>query len=180
MSKLIYVALAVVCATACATAPKTAEGKQTLQQQANTALGQMELKDPTLRPRVAQAYAYAVFPSVGKAGALFAGGAYGQGVLYVQGQPAGFVKLTQGSVGFELGGQTFAELLILNNPAQVQSIQNGTFNLGGDVSAVAIKSGAGAAAQFTSGMAVFIMPHGGLMAGISLTGQQITYQPMAG
>jgi lipid-binding SYLF domain-containing protein len=180
MSKLSCVVLAAVCATACASAPKSAQDRQTLQQQASVAVGQMINRDPTLQPTLQHAYAYAIFPEVGKAGALFAGGAYGRGVLYVQGQPAGFVTLTQGSVGFELGGQTFSELLVLNTPAQVQALQAGQFNVGAQASAVIVKSGAAAQTQFANNVGVFVMPRGGLMAGISLTGQQINFQPLSG
>lgn len=180
MLKLSCIALAATCAVACASAPRSPQGKQSLEQEASSALGQMIQRDASLQPKLQQAYAYAVFPDVGKAGALVAGGAYGRGVLYVQGRPAGFVELTQGSVGFELGGQTFAELLVLNGPQQVHALERGTFNVGGQVSAVAVKAGAAAAAQFSGGMAVFVMPRGGLMAGLSLTGQQINFQPLSG
>lgn len=180
MSKLSCVVLTAVCAAACASAPKSAQDRQTLQQQANVAVGQMINRDPTLQPTLQHAYAYAIFPEVGKAGALFAGGAYGRGVLYVQGHPAGFVTLTQGSVGFELGGQTFSELLVLNTPQQVASLQAGQFDVGAQASAVIVKSGAAAQTQFANNVGVFVMPRGGLMAGISLTGQQINYQPLSG
>jgi lipid-binding SYLF domain-containing protein len=151
----------------------------TLQQNADGALAAMVDRDPGVRTLVDNAGAYAVFPDVGQAGAIV-GGAYGHGVLYEHGQPVGEVTLSQGSIGFQLGAQTFSELLVLTDPNQIAAIKSGQFGLGADVTAVALKPGASAGARFRTGQLVFIMPRGGLMAGITVNGQQIEYQPFAG
>jgi lipid-binding SYLF domain-containing protein len=151
----------------------------TLQQNADAALDSMVDRDPGLRTVLPAAPAYVVFPDVGQAGAIV-GGAYGHGVLYEHDQPVGEVTLSQGSVGFQLGAQTFSELLVLNDPDQIAALKSGQFGLGADATVVALKPGAAAGARFRNGQVVFIMPRGGLMAGITVNGQQIQYQPFAG
>src|SRR6185295_20379584 len=96
---------------ACATAPKTASERRSLEESADATLGSMESRDPALKPLLDSAYAYAVFPDIGKGGAVV-GAAYGRGVLFEQGRPAGYVELNQGSIGAQLGAQSFAELIV--------------------------------------------------------------------
>jgi lipid-binding SYLF domain-containing protein len=138
---------------------------------------EMEQRDPTLRPLLDQAAAYVVFPSVGK-GAFVVGGAFGRGVLYENHQPTGFVELKQGSIGAQAGGATFSELVVLNDPYAVQAIRAGKFKFGANVTAVALTAGAARSAAFgRNPNPVFVMSRGGLMVGISVTGQSLAYKP---
>ena len=52
------------------------------------------------------AYGYVIFPNVGKGG-LGVGGASGNGAVYKQGKLVGMAKLSQVSIGFQAGGQSF-------------------------------------------------------------------------
>jgi hypothetical protein len=80
----------------CATAPASREDKAALVAAATSRLQQMSTADPALRVLIQQGYGYAIFPNVDKGG-LGVGGAYGQGVVYEQGQHIGYSDLTQGS-----------------------------------------------------------------------------------
>jgi len=53
----------------------------------------------------------------------------------------------------------------------------GLFKFGGDATAVVVTVGASISGQIASGRTVYVAPHGGLMAGISLSGQSIGYAP---
>src|SRR5579863_7592893 len=55
-------------------------------------------------------YGYAVFPTIGKGG-LVVGGAYGSGRVYEHGKWVQDVSVTQLSVGFQLGGQAYSEII---------------------------------------------------------------------
>ena len=120
------VAAAIACAgvgTGCGGRQQMTQAQsQTLQQNADAALDAMIERDPGLRQVLPKAAAYAVFPDVGQAGVLV-GGAYGHGVLYEHDEVVGIVTLSQGSVGFQLGAQTFSELLVLNDPDQIRGAQ---------------------------------------------------------
>ena len=168
---------AAVTTTGCSTAPKTQEERRSLVQEADAAVTSMTAKDPSLRRFLDRAHGYAVFPNVGKGG-LIAGGAYGRGVVYEQGKPIGYAELNQGSIGAQIGGQTYAELIVFENEDALARLRSGNFDIGGNLSAVALKAGAAGEARFEGGVAVFIQPKGGLMAEASISGQKINFQPM--
>ncbi len=169
--------LAIVVIAGCATSPPTKQSQSNLYQQAGTTLGEMRARDPSIDNVLLNASAYVVFPDIGKAGVGAVGGAFGRGVLYEHGQPTGFVKLEQGTVGATLGGQTYAELIVLYNPDDVLRLKSGEFDLGADASAVAITAGAAVNANFRNGTAVFVLPRGGLMAEAAVAGQRIEFVP---
>ena len=180
-SRFIGTVLAATCfaamVTGCSTAPKSQAERQSLQGEAEAAYQSMQAKDPSLKEFVDKAAGYAIFPSVGKAG-LIAGGAYGRGILYENGQPTGYVDLKQGSVGAQIGAQTYNELVVFETQSAVDQIKQGEFDLGATASAVALKAGVGGAGRFKNGIAVFIQPKGGLMAEASITGQKLNYVRM--
>jgi lipid-binding SYLF domain-containing protein len=161
---------------ACSTAPKTVEGKADIKQDAAAALDRAERADPSLSPIFRRAEGYAVFPTVGK-GAVGVGGAYGKGVLYDRGRAVGYCDLTQGSIGFQLGGQSYTEIIAFETRDALATFKEGNFRFAAQATAVAIKSGAGANADFIDGVAVFTMDEAGLMGEASIGGQKFSYQP---
>lgn len=168
-----------LCATAalaagCATTPDTPAERDSLEDRAAATLDTMKARDPSLAPLLDDAVGYAVFPEIGKGGAVV-GGAYGHGVVYQHGRPVGFVELSQASIGAQLGGQTFSELIILRDDAALERMKSDNLDLGADASAVALTAGAGRGVQFEEGVAVFVMPRGGLMVDISIHGQKIDF-----
>lgn len=163
----------------CASAPKSGEARDQLMASAEQTLQQMKARDPSLGPLLQQAAGYAVFPSIGKGGAIV-GAAYGRGILYQNGKPVGFVELNQGSLGAQLGGQTFSELIVMRNDFDVERLKTGKFSLGANISGVALTAGAAASTRFDRDIAVFVVPRGGLMAELSVGGQQINFQPLSG
>lgn len=163
----------------CATAPKTEGERQSLEARADTTLGAMRDKDPALSDVLETAAGYAVFPSIGKGGAGV-GGAFGRGVLYERGTVTGFVKLEQAQVGAVLGGESFSELLVLRDPEDVQELKQGDYKLAANIEAVALTAGAAAQANFDGGVAVFVMPVGGLMVDVSISGQRFQFEPPRG
>jgi lipid-binding SYLF domain-containing protein len=132
--------------------------------------------DPGLSTFFAKSAGYAVFPSVGKGG-FGVGGAYGEGVVYQNNQPIGRAKLTQVSVGAQVGGQEFSQVIFFETTADLAHFVQGNFAFSGNVSAVALKSGAAAAAKYREGVAVFTATKGGLMLEASVGGQKFGYEP---
>ena len=160
---------------ACRTAPATEGGKAGIEQEAAAALAKARATDPTLVSNFDGAAGYAVFPSVGK-GAVGVGGAYGKGVLYERGRAVGYCDLTQASIGFQLGGQSYTEIIVFENQDSLTAFKEGRFRFGAQATAVALKSGAGANAKYTDGVAVFTMNESGLMYEASVGGQKFNYQ----
>ena len=121
---------------------------------------------------------YVVFPGIGKGG-LGVGGAHGTGVLFVRGAPAGKVKLTQVTVGAQIGGEEFSEVIFFESPAGVAELKQGKTSFAAQASAVALKSGAAATAKYASGVVVFTATKEGLMAEASIGGQKFSYEPLS-
>src|SRR5262245_14570339 len=62
------------------------------------------------------AYGYAIFPTIVK-GALIVGGARGEGRVYARGQHVGNSTMTQGSVGLQIGGAGYSEIVFFRDEA---------------------------------------------------------------
>jgi lipid-binding SYLF domain-containing protein len=134
--------------------------------------------DPGLQKFVDSAAGYAVFPKIGKGG-VGVGGAHGSGVLFARGGvPLGTVTVSQVSVGLQLGGQTFSEVIFFETPKALTEFQGGNFSLTAGVSAVALANGASRSAKYASGVAVFTATTGGLMFEASVGGQKFKFKPM--
>lgn len=160
---------------ACATAPKSQTERDTLQTEAQATLNSMQARDAGLQPVLDQSAGYAVFPEVGKGGVLV-GGAYGRGILYENGQPIGFVELNQAQIGALLGGESFSEVIVFEDQDALAKVKDGRYDVGANASAVALTAGAAASTEFRDGVAVFVMPRGGLMADVSVSGQKINFE----
>ena len=121
-------------------------------------------------------YGYVIFPNVGKGG-LGVGGASGQGVLYEKGKMIGMAKLTQVSIGFQAGGQSFREVIFFEHKSKLDRFKENKVEFSAQVSAVAAAAGVSADAKYVEGVAVFTMAKGGLMYQASVGGQKFKFDP---
>ncbi len=175
MSLTRTIALLAALFAGCATAPATRAEKESLQTSARATLDEMIARNPAIQDTIRNTPGYAVFPSIGKGGVLV-GGAHGQGILYEHGVPTGYVSVEQASIGAQLGGETFAELLVLRTPEQITDIKAGRFTAGANLGVVVLKESASTQTNFNPNASVFVMPRGGLMVDVSVNGQRIKYQ----
>jgi len=140
-------------------------------------------------------YGYAVFPTIGKGG-VGIGAAHGSGRVYEKGKYVGDTSMTQVTVGAQLGGQAYSQIVFFQNKAAFNQFTGGNFEFGAQASAVAITAGASAqagstgagagasgtqksattAASYSKGMAVFTVAKGGLMYEASIGGQKFSYK----
>lgn len=160
----------------CETAPESEVDKENLGLRVRATIARFKDTDETMAKWFDTAYGYAVFPSVGKGG-LVVGGAYGRGQLFEQGRMVGYCDLSQGTVGAQIGGQSYSEVIFFENKAAVEEFKSGDFALAAQASAVAAKAGASADADYEHGVAVFTLARGGLMAEASVGGQAFTFKP---
>ena len=159
-------------------APKNEAKRETLAVDSQAALKKLTIEDPSLQAFLDKAYAYAIFPSVGKGG-FIVGASYGRGEVYRQGQHVGYADITAGSFGLQAGGQTFTQLLVFGTEQAYNDFADGDFALSANASAIALKAGAAAEAQFNNGVAVFVKQQGGLMGELSLGGQRLRFVPLS-
>ena len=141
------------------------------------------------------AYGYALFPTIGKAG-FVVGGAYGKGRVYEQGKHIGNTSMTQATVGFQLGGAGFSQVVFFEDKRALNEFTNGNFEFGAEAQATAITAAAGASANtsgssatasggknnattagagYNKGMATFTITKGGLMYEVSVGGQKFSF-----
>jgi lipid-binding SYLF domain-containing protein len=159
----------------CASTPKTSEQRSQLHDDANQAKAEMAANDPGLQTLLDTSAGYIVFPNV-RQGGFVVGGAGGKGVLFQNGQPAGFAELSQASVGAQIGGQSYSEIVVLRDQYAIDRVKASNFDLGAQASATMVKSGAAAATRFNDqGVAVFVHPKKGAMLNVSLTGQKVKF-----
>lgn len=140
-------------------------------------------------------YGYAVFPTIGK-GAVVLGGAHGTGRVYVNKEQVGDATMNQLTVGPQLGGQAYSQIIFFEDKKAFDKFTSGHFELGAQASAVAITAAASAqattggagvgasgtprhattASHYHDGIAIFVITKGGLMGEASVGGQKFSYR----
>ena len=132
-------------------------------------------KISSLKTYFKKARGYAVFPNVGKGG-IGIGGARGKGEVFEKGKVIGSTTLTQVSIGFQLGGQAFSQIIFFKDKKSLERFTEGNFEFGASASAALISEGANASADYSDGVAVLTFSKGGLMYEASIGGQKFSYE----
>jgi len=124
---------------------------------------------------VNKSYAYVAFPSIGKGGAIL-GGAYGEGRAYRRGMWVGDVTLTQYTVGLQVGGQAYSEIIFFMTRDAFRAFKKGGFKPSTQSSFVPFYSGVSGDVNFAKDVHVFTSSTGGLMLEASTGTQEFTYK----
>jgi lipid-binding SYLF domain-containing protein len=161
----------------CSTEPTSSSDRQALSNDSRTGLAQFKAADPSLQQFLDSAAGYAIFPDIGK-GAVGVGGAYGHGIVYEHGNMIGYADITQATIGAQLGGQEYSEVLVFQTEDALNRFRGGNFAFAAQASAVAVNAGAASSAKFENGVAVFVKTKGGLMGEASIGGQKFNFQPL--
>ena len=119
-------------------------------------------------------YGYVIFPNVGK-GAIGIGGAAGNGIVFEKGEMIGAAKMKQLSIGFQLGGQAYREVIFFEDEDALNRFKENNFEFSAQASAIAVKAGATANVKYREGVMVFSQQKGGLMYEASIGGQKFDY-----
>ena len=155
-------------------------------------------KSPEAKSYFAKAYGFALFPTVGKGG-FGIGAAHGKGQVYLGRQVVGKTTLTHLSIGFQVGGQAFSQIIFFQDKRAFDEFTRGNFEFDATASAVAVTAGAQAKAgttgttagvssgpstgkqfqtNYIKGMAAFVHAKGGLMYEAAVGGQKFSYTPL--
>lgn len=143
-------------------------------------------------------YGAAVFPTIGRGG-VGIGGAHGRGWVFRGSKLTGESRMTQVTIGWQLGGQAYSQIIFFEDKAAYEDFIRGNFELGAQASAVALTASASAHADtaggasagasggtsgaqvrrnYVNGMAIFTVAKGGLMYEASVGGQKFTFRPV--
>ncbi len=183
---LILLALTLIFSSGVALADAAADAR------ADEATLNQFLQSPVVQSFHKNAYGYAIFPKIGKGG-LGIGGAHGKGRTYVGGKRTGTASMSQVTIGFQAGGQAFAQLIYFEDKRAYDDFTSGNFEFSAQAEAIAITSSAGAEAstaggtsaqadanqkktKYSKGMVVFTMGKGGLMYEASVGGQKFGWK----
>lgn len=82
----------------------------------------------------------------------------------------GYCKIEQATIGFQLGGQAYSQIIFFQNKAALQAFKRGEIQ-------GAAQASASAQADYENGVAVFSMDSAGLMYEASVGGQKFSYLP---
>jgi hypothetical protein len=155
---------------------KTKGKNATFEEEVQATIKRLEAKDPGLKQFLKKAYGYAVFPSVGKA-ALVVGGAYGKGLVFERGKMIGYATMGQFTLGVQLGGDTFSEVLVFESKESLDRFKKGRTAFAANASAVLVKAAAGGTADFEKGVAALAYTRGGMMLEMAIGGQKFKFKP---
>lgn len=133
--------------------------------------------DGLLKNMFRDAYAYVIFPSVGKGG-LGVGGAMGNGAVYEKGKLVGMARLLQLNIGFQAGAQSYREVIFFEDKDVFDRFKNDKIQLAAQASAVVATEGAAASAKYTNGVMIFTQVKGGLMYEASVGGQKFSFREL--
>lgn len=149
-----------------------------LEREAAATLKRLQSIDPGLKQMLAEAYGYVVFPKVGKA-ALVIGGAYGRGAVFERGKLIGFATIGQTTIGVQIGGDTFTELLVFENREALERFKRGRLTFAASASAVLVKAGAAATSDYEKGVSAFAYADGGMLLEAAIGGQKLRFKPVS-
>jgi lipid-binding SYLF domain-containing protein len=158
--------------------PAAAAEVEHLDSDVRNAVQKFQASSPRMRRLFNKAYGYAVFPAIDKAAAGI-GGAEGTGQVYENGVLLGTANLAQATVGAQLGGQLYSELIFFESQKALDEFKDGKTAISAALSAAVAMDGAGAEVKYQHGVIVFTMDRAGLMFEASIGGQRFKFNPLA-
>lgn len=121
-----------------------------------------------------------VFPEVTK-GAIGIGGSYGEGALIVDDRNAGYYSTAAASIGLQLGGETYSQIIMFMTPAALENFRNSSgWEVGANAKVTMIDQGKAAdinaiiADNADNPVVAFVFGQQGLMGDLSVEGAKIT------
>jgi lipid-binding SYLF domain-containing protein len=154
-----------------------AEDHKELQSDVDAAIKAFKKADAGLNDTFDKAAGYVVFPNVGKGG-FIVGGAHGNGHVYESGKLIGYASLTQVTVGAQVGGQEYSEVIFFETKEALAKFKESGYAMSAQLSAVAAAEGASKNAKYVDGVMVFTKAKQGLMAEASVGGQKFKFEPV--
>ena len=143
----------------------------------SAALEKLYEKSETARVMGEEAKGILVFPEIVKGG-FIVGGQYGEGMLLIDGKPAGNYSTIQVSYGFQAGLQKYGyALFLMTEPALEWIDRSGGWELGVGPTIVVVDAGAAKALTTTTARSeiyAFFFDQKGLMGGLGLQGTKIS------
>lgn len=165
---------AVVCVAAGFASAATKEEIDTHSQEA---LADLYQKSTAAKELAGRAKGILIFPRVVKAG-MGIGGEYGEGKLITNGQTAGYYNIASASIGFQLGAQRKAQIILFMTDAALDGFRNTEgWKAGVDGSVALATLGTGGALDSNTAQEPiigFVFSNEGLMYNLTFEGSKIS------
>jgi len=134
---------------------------------------------PELTTYFEESWGYAVFPRVWKGASMF-GAAWGKGLVIEQDRLAGRCSQFLGSLGAQLGAQSYRQLILFRTEAALATFKQGRIEFEGRASAVVFTAGTAVDPANLPDVAIFSLTRGGLMFEAAAAGVKYSFKPAAG
>lgn len=155
----------------------TEEKQQATREDVDATIAKFKKKDPVAAKEFGKAYAYAVYPSIGKGGFII-GGFGGGGLVFQGGNLVGKSTVGGGTIGAQIGGQSYAQVTFFQDKGAFDKFKRGEVAFNAGASAVAAGAGAGTAVPYKDGVATYVIMPEGLMAEAVVGGQTFSFEPI--
>ncbi len=175
MARVCSILLVALVMIGCSATPETSEARGELSDQAQATTSRFREFDSRTNSFFDSAYGYAVFPKITK-GSAGIGGAYGRGVVYKGGQMTGYSSVTQGSIGAQLGGMSWSEIVFFQNRWAYDKFTSNEFAASADASWAGPDKGGANTLNYSDGVMIFTMDARGLSASAAIGAQQFNFE----
>jgi len=148
-----------------------------LKMKAEEAVQNFKMTDPSLTNFFNKAAGFAILPGVGEGGFII-GGARGDGLVYEKTNLVGKVTMSEFSLGAQVGGGSFAEIIFFETPEALKAFKESQWEMSAKAKATIAASGAAVNAKYEQGVAVFTLPKAGVMVAAAVGGQKFKFEPI--
>jgi len=97
--------------------------------------------------------------------------------VFEQGKPIGHATLSQTTIGVQLGGTTFSEVVVFESKESFDRFKKGRTAFAANASAVLVKAGKAAAKGFPNGVTALTYTRGGELLELAISGQKFSFKP---
>ena len=160
-----------------AVADWTADPSDKFQAKAGAAVESFRENIPRTEPFFANAYGYAIYPSIIRVGFGF-GGAYGKGIVVAGDTLTGYTKYWQFTSGIQAGAKSFGMIVFFRDKEALEYFQQGKTQFMGQAGLALGTLGAAGTPGYNDGVAVVTMTRLGLMGEFTVSGAKFSYQPL--
>lgn len=177
----VAIGLGSIAMVGCTTTPANSEAsgpsaRAALDRNVDSTLARLYTTVPGSRELVQRSAGVLVFPSV-VGGGFVVGAEYGRGALREGGRSTGYYSTTEGSIGFQAGGQSKAVIYVFNTVDALQKFKNSNgWTAGADATVAVGKVGANGSVDTQTvqqPVASFVLTNVGLEVGAAVGAAKI-------
>jgi lipid-binding SYLF domain-containing protein len=148
-----------------------------LEAKSKEAIANFKEADSGLTKLFNSAAGYVILPAVGEGGFII-GGERGDGLVYEDKKLTGKVTMSEVSVGAQVGGASFAEVIFFETKEAMDTFKSKKCELSAGAKASVAASGAAENAKYQEGVSVFTLPRSGIMVAAKVGGQKFEFKPL--